>query len=77
MELWDLYDKDGNKTNKIHQRGLPLKPGDFHRVVENWIKNDTHQFLIQKRTKPLQNLINPWSTTAGAALKGESSNHAI
>ena len=77
MELWDLYNKDGNKINKSHSRGDPLNNGEFHMVVENWIKNNEGQYLIQKRTKPLRSYINPWSTTAGAAVVGETSILAI
>jgi isopentenyldiphosphate isomerase len=77
LELWDLYDKNGNKKEKSHRRGDPIKSGDFHMVVENWIKNDNGDYLIQKRTKPLCNYYNPWSTTAGSAIKGESSIIAI
>lgn len=77
MELWDLYDENGNKTDKFHRRGDPLKSGDFHMIVENWIKNNNGKYLIQKRTKPLRNYKDPWSTTAGAAVQGELSITAI
>ncbi|MGL1893632.1 MAG: NUDIX domain-containing protein [Spirochaetaceae bacterium] len=77
VELWDLYDKDGNKIDKLHKRGEPLNHGEYHMVVENWIKDDKGQYLIQKRTRPLGKYINPWSTTAGASIVGESSNLSI
>ena len=77
MEIWDIYDQNGNRTDKTHRRGDPINPGDFHLVVENWIKNNNEEYLIQKRTKPLRNYIDPWSTTAGSAVKGESSILAV
>ena len=77
LEFWDIYDQKGNKTDKLHSRGEQLKSGDFHMVVENWIKNNKGEYLIQKRTKPLRNFFNPWSTTAGSAIKGESSIIAV
>ena len=77
MEYWDLYDKNGILINKLHRRGDPLEKGDYHMVVSNWIRNNQAQYLIQKRTKPLRNYQNPWSCTAGAAVKGETSIEAI
>lgn len=77
MEYWDLYDINGRKLNRTHMRGTTLRPGTYHLVVSNWIRNDKGDFLIQKRTKPLGVLNNPWSSTAGAALMGESSLEAI
>jgi len=32
-ELWDLYDEYGNKTGKLHERGTPLRAGEYHLVV--------------------------------------------
>jgi hypothetical protein len=29
METWDLYDKDRNKLNKTHIRGIPLEGRPF------------------------------------------------
>lgn len=77
MEIWDVYDKNGNKKGRYHRRIEPLKPGDYHMVVENWIKNSKGEFLIQKRNKPLGDYNNPWSTTAGSAVSGESSISAV
>lgn len=77
MEVWDLYDEKGNRTGKTHFRKDPLNNGDFHMVVENWIINSKGEYLIQKRTKPLKEYINPWSTTAGSATKGETSIIAV
>ncbi|MDC7219777.1 MAG: NUDIX domain-containing protein [Spirochaetales bacterium] len=77
MELWDVYDKEGNKTGKTHTRGVPLSPGDYHLVVENWIRNDKGHYLIQKRNKPLRDYVNPWSSTAGSVVAGESSIIAV
>lgn len=33
MEVWDVYDKNRNKANKIHVRGNPLAVDDYHIVV--------------------------------------------
>jgi 8-oxo-dGTP diphosphatase len=77
MEYWNLYDRKGNLTKKTHRQGDPLEEGFYHMVVSNWIKNDQGYYLIQKRTKPLGNCINPWSSTAGAALIDEKSIEAV
>lgn len=77
MEYWDLYDRDGNMLDIKHVRGEPDIKGTFHMVVSNWIKDNNGNILIQKRTKPLGSLIDPWSTTAGAALMGETSLDAV
>lgn len=77
MEIWDVYDNRGRKTGRFHNRIDPLQPGDYHMVVENWIKNSMGEYLIQKRNKPLRHYINPWSTTAGSAVSGESSIIAV
>lgn len=73
MELWDLYNVHGEKINKTHLMGDELPPETFHLVVVVWIKNSLGQLLIQKRTRPLGGIDNPWATTAGSVLKGESS----
>jgi len=77
MEKWNLYDNKGNLTERTHRRGDPLEKGYFHMVVSNWIKNDAGYYLIQKRTKPLGDCFNPWSSTAGAALIGEKSVESV
>ncbi|WP_407268583.1 NUDIX hydrolase [Radiobacillus sp. PE A8.2] len=72
MELWDVYDKDRNKTNKQHKRGTPLPEGDYHIVVHVWIMNSDGQILITKRhpDKPHPNL---WECPGGSVLAGEDS----
>ncbi|MGE7674016.1 hypothetical protein ACQKMV_10610 [Lysinibacillus sp. NPDC094403] len=47
MEIWDVYDKNRNKTNKLHMRGEV--DGDYHIVVHVWIKNNKGEFLLAKR----------------------------
>jgi 8-oxo-dGTP diphosphatase len=76
-EYWDLYDKDGSALNKTHKRGDKLSPGEYHLVVSNWIRDDQDRYLIQKRNKPLKDIHNPWSCTAGAVIQGESSIEAV
>ena len=71
-ELWDLYDKDKNKINKVVKRGDKLNDDEYHLVVNSWIKNDKNEFLITQRsankTHPLM-----WECTGGSAVLGEES----
>lgn len=33
MELWDVYDKNRNKTGKTHVRGVPMAEGERYRLL--------------------------------------------
>ena len=72
MELWDIYDKNRNRTGKTHERGKPLADGDYHLAVRVWIMNSKGETLISKRhqSKPHPNL---WECTGGAVVAGENS----
>ena len=50
-EYWDVYDKNGKKKNKIIRKGTSLKKGEYHLVVEAWIRKSQDQFLLQRRSK--------------------------
>ena len=49
MELWDIYDKDRNKTGRTMKRGEPMKDGDYHLVVHICIFSSDGKMLIQQR----------------------------
>lgn len=74
-ELWDIYDKDRNKTGKTVERGQPMRQGEYHLVVHVWIRNSNGEWLISKRApnKPLGGM---WECTGGSALSGEDSKTA-
>lgn len=72
MELWDIYDKNRNKTGKTIKRGERLKQGEYHLIVHIWIKNSNNEFLIQQRSEKVKNPL-VWSTTGGSAVAGEDS----
>lgn len=71
LEIWDLYDKERNKLNKDHIRGLKLLDNQYHLVVHVWVKNEKGQYLISKRAKikkyPLM-----WECVGGSVLKDET-----
>ena len=71
MELWDVYDHCFQKTGKIHQRGTPLNPGEYHLVVAVYPVNSQGQILIQKRNPNLKLMPGIWAATGGSAVQGE------
>jgi len=72
MELWDIYDRNRNKTGKTIKRGERLQKDEFHLIVHIWIKNSNNEFLIQQRSEKVKNPL-VWSTTGGSAVAGEDS----
>jgi len=76
MELWDVYDCNGNLTGKVKPRMSTFEKGEYHLVCSLWIVNPDGKVLIQKRS--LTKKINPgmWNITGGAASAGESSEEA-
>ncbi len=71
QEKWDVLTKTRELTGKIMDRGW-LKPGQFHLIVNVWIKNSKNEYLISKRTgnKRWPNL---WGCTIGSAVTGDNS----
>ncbi len=76
IELWDVLDENGNLTGETVERGQPLKVGDYHLVVNIWIRNSKGEYLIQKRADNLEKWPGLWAATGGAVIKGESSLEA-
>jgi 8-oxo-dGTP pyrophosphatase MutT (NUDIX family) len=72
LELWDLYDKNRNKTNRTHKRGDQLTVGYYHIVVHVWIRNNKGEILLTKR-HPDKTHPNLWECTGGSILVGEES----
>lgn len=72
MELWDIYDRNRNKTGKTIKRGERLQKDEFHLIVHIWIKNSNNEFLIQQRSEKVKNPL-VWCTTGGSAVSGEDS----
>ena len=70
-ELWDMLDKNGNKTGRTQERGW-LGAGNYHLIVHIWINNSAGQFMISKRT-PNKRWPNMWGCTIGSAVSGDDS----
>ncbi|MBQ7321242.1 MAG: NUDIX domain-containing protein [Clostridia bacterium] len=74
-ELWDIYDENRCLTGRTHRRGDPLPHGDYHLVVQVWIRNSRGEYLLTKRA-PTKGFPNMWECTGGSALSGDDSLRA-
>ena len=78
-EAWDILDRNGNKTGRLHIRGRELASGDYHLIVNVWKHNGRGEWLINKRTSNRGIVIDgitldgKWETTGGCAISGEDS----
>ena len=71
-ELWDIYDINRKPTGRTVERGKPMKQGEYHIVVNVWIRNSKGEWLISRRT-PNKHFPLLWEPTGGSAVSGESS----
>ena len=77
MEIWDIYDKDRNKTGKTMERGSVFAEATYHMVVHVCIFNSNGEMLIQQRQPFKEGWPNMWDiTVGGSALTGDSSQSA-
>ncbi len=77
MEIWDVYNKDREKTGRTIKRSEKLNEDEFHLVVHIWIINSKNEYLIQRRSETLNWMPGFWATTGGSAHAGEDSLTAI
>ena len=73
MELWDAYDRNGNKTGETLIRDEPIPAGRYHLVCEVLVRHVDGSYLcmIRSRQKPNYPLY-PECTAGGSALKGDT-----
>jgi len=73
MELWDLYDKNRNKTGEVAVRGGERIPeGRYHIVVHAAVFNDRGEMLIQRRQPWKDVFPGLWDiSVGGSAVAGE------
>lgn len=72
MEIWEVLDKNREKTGKLIVRGTPMSTDEYHLVVDIWIQNSHGDYLITKRT-PNKSYPNMWTICGGSAVYGDSS----
>ena len=73
MELWDAYDRDGNRLGVDLVRGEPVPEGMYHIVSETIVRHVNGDYLLMLRdpNKPIRP--GEWELGAGgSALKGET-----
>lgn len=75
-ELNDIYDKNRNRTGRVHTRGTPWRFGEYGLVVCVWIYDGKGKLLLTKRA-PEKSFGLTWENTGGAAKAGECSLQAI
>ena len=76
-ELWDIYDKNRNKTGKTVRRGVDeLKEGEYHIVVTAVILNLKNEILITQRA-PFKTYPLMWECNGGSILAGETSLQGV
>jgi len=76
IELWDVYDCQGNFTGVTKPRGAFFAQGEYHLVASLWIINSRGEALIQKRSDAKEIQPGLWNITGGAASAGEDSRGA-
>lgn len=74
MEIFDLYDNEGNHLHKTAIRGESLNEGEYHLVAHIWIRNKEGKYLVQKRNKQSDRVFGQYAATGGAITTGETSN---
>ena len=76
QEIWDLYDRDGKRTEKTVLRGMPIPEGLYHLSVSVWILNSSGQYLLSQRHPDKQYPLR-WECTGGCVLAGEDSLQGV
>ena len=73
MEIWDLYDRDGNPLGQTAVRGEALPEGGYHLVSDILLRHADGDYLLMRRDpkKPIHP--GEWEASAGgSALAGET-----
>ncbi len=73
MELWDLLDQTRRPLGATHRRGDPLRPDEYHVVVEVWTVNSAGEVLLTLRAPEKDAYPGKWENTGGSVLAGETS----
>lgn len=76
MELWDIYDKDGNLTGRTISRkegGRSMPEGDYHLAVTVVVVNSSGEMFCTHRSPEKPLFPGMWENTGGSVLAGETS----
>lgn len=72
MEKWDLYDRNGQRTENVMNRGDEIPYGFYHLVVHIWVVDGQGKYLIQKRAAGVSWKPGIWAATGGSVTTGET-----
>ena len=76
MEWNDIYDKNRQRTGRLHRRGDKWRKGEYGLVVCVWVYDGDGNVLMTKRA-PGKSFAGTWENSGGAAQAGENSLQAI
>ncbi|MCL2702449.1 MAG: NUDIX domain-containing protein [Defluviitaleaceae bacterium] len=73
MEYFNIYNKYGEKTDGIIERGEAHKRGIYHRVAHLWILNRRNELLIQQRSADKDAGAGFWYVSVGGHIDASES----
>ena len=78
MELWDIYDKNKQKTGRTMKKNdWCLKDDEYHLTVLGVVMRPDGKFLITQRVMTKAWAAGWWEVSGGAAMAGEDSRDAV
>lgn len=78
MELWDIYDKNKQRTGRTMKRNdWCLKDDEYHLTVLGVVMRPDGKFLITQRVMTKAWAAGWWEVSGGAAMAGEDSRDAV
>jgi len=75
-EIWDLYDKNGNRANIIIPKGGTIPKEYYHLVVEVYVITNESEILVTKRVHSKLWWPDEWENTQGSVISGENARQA-
>lgn len=78
MELWDIYDKNKQRTGRTMKRNdWVLKDDEYHLTVLGVVMRPDGKYLITQRVMTKAWAAGWWEVSGGAAMAGEDSRDAV
>lgn len=75
-EYNDIYDKDRNRTGRVHLRGTRWKKGEYGLVACVWVYDGRGKILLTRRA-PEKSGAGYWENSGGAVQVGETSLEGV
>ena len=71
MELWDLYDRNGNRTGEVwerhHRNYMNIPEGRYHLVSDILVQHRDGSYLLTKRHQGKDLYPGYWEASAGGS----------